>query len=94
MERARYALYRINFHLAKLILHFSKGTKFLIPLSNSEQRLAEILLQQPEKMINTEEALKCMEERAKKRRKVKPSSASVTSPLSSLFRHGEKKEGS
>ena len=41
---------------------FPKGTDLLIPLSDSKQRLAKILLEQPEKMVNTEEAIKKMEE--------------------------------
>ena len=42
-------------------------------------------------MVSTEEALKRMEQRAKKKKKVKPTSISVTSPLLSLSGHGEKR---
>ena len=42
-------------------------------------------------MVSMEEALKCMEERAKKKKKVKPKSASTNSSLSSSFECGEKK---
>ena len=48
---------------------FPKGTDLLIPLSDSEWHLAEVLLSQPEKMVSTKEALKKMEEWAKKKRK-------------------------
>ena len=34
---------------------FPEGTDLLIPLSDSERHLAEVLLSQPEKMISTEE---------------------------------------
>ena len=43
-------------------------------------------------MVSTEEALKHMEERAKKRKKVKPSSTPTATPLSSPSRHGEKRK--
>ena len=52
---------------------FLEGIDVLILLSNYEWRLAKILLQKPEKMVGMEEALKRKEERAKKRKKVKPS---------------------
>ena len=39
---------------------FPGGTDLLVPLSDSERRLAEVLLSQPEKMVSTEEALKKM----------------------------------
>ena len=39
---------------------FPGGTNLLVPLSDSERRLAEVPLSQPEKMVSTEEALKKM----------------------------------
>ena len=54
---------------------FLEHTDFLIPLSDSEQHLAEALLQQPDKMVSTEEAIKRMEEWAKKKRKGKPTTS-------------------
>ena len=61
-----------------------------MPLSDSEQRLAEVLLSQPEKMVSTEEALKKMQERAKKRKAPQAATAS-SSPLSSPPRRAEKR---
>ena len=64
---------------------------FLIPLSDSKWHLTEVLLQQPEKMVSTEEVLKRMEKQAKKKRKAKPSSIPMNSPISRLLGCGEKR---
>ena len=66
----------------------------LIPLSDSERNLVEVLLSQPEKMVSIEEALKKMEERAKKKRKTRPTTSSVTSPLANPSRQVEKERES
>ena len=42
-------------------------------------------------MVSTKEALKCMEERAKKKKKIKPTFIPMTSLLLSLFGRGEKR---
>lgn len=70
---------------------FPNGTDLLVPLSDSERRLAEVLLSQPEKMVSTEEALKKMQERAKKRKSHQVTTTS-TSPLSSLPKRAEKRK--
>ena len=70
---------------------FPGGTDLLVPLSDSERRLAEVLLNQPEKMVSTEEALKKMHERAKKK-KTHPVAATTGSPLSSPPRRAEKRK--
>lgn len=46
---------------------FPRGTDLLVPLSDFERCLAEVLLSQPEKMVSIKDALKKMQERAKKR---------------------------
>ena len=71
---------------------FPGGTDLLIPLSNSEQHLVEVILQQPEKMVSTEETLRRMEEWAKKKKKIKPTSTSTSSPLSSSSERGKKEK--
>ena len=70
---------------------FSEGTDFLIPLSDFEQCLVEVFLEQPKKMVGREEALKRMEERAKKKKNVKPAPVLETSFLSSPSGRGEKR---
>ena len=70
---------------------FPGGTDLLVPLSDSERCLAEVLLSQPEKMVSTEEALKKMQERAKKR-KTPPAAAASSSPLSRSPKRTEKRK--
>ena len=70
---------------------FPDGTDLLVPLSDSERRLAEVLLNQPEKMVSTEEALKRMQERAKKK-KTQPTVAISSSPLSSPPKRAENRK--
>ena len=62
-----------------------------MPLSDSERHLAEVLLNQPEKMVSTEEALKKMHERAKKK-KTPSAAAASSSPLSRSPRRTEKRK--
>ena len=70
---------------------FPDGTDLLVPLSDSERHLAEVLLNQPEKMVSTEEALKKMHERAKKK-KTPSAAAASSSPLSRSPRRTEKRK--
>ena len=70
---------------------FPGGTDLLVPLSDSERRLAEVLLSQPEKMVSTEEALKKMQVRVKKR-KAPSAAAASSSPLSSPPKRAEKRK--
>ena len=64
----------------------------LIPLCDSERRLAKVLLSQPEKMVSTEEALKKMHERAKKKRNPQQATSSAGSPVASPLRRVEKRK--
>ena len=70
---------------------FPEGTDLLKPLFDFERCLAEVLLNQPEKMVSMDEALKKIEERAKKNKKPQPTSSAV-SPLSSPSRQSEKRK--
>ena len=71
---------------------FPEGTDLLIPLSDSERHLVEFVLNQLEKMVSIEVALKRMKERAKKKSYSKPTASSATSSLSSPFSRGEKRK--
>ena len=70
---------------------FPSGMDLLVPLSDSERRLAEVLLSQPEKMVSTKDALNKMHERAKKR-KAPQTKMTLGSPLSSPPTRTEKRK--
>lgn len=79
------------FLLKSLSSIFPRGTDLLVPFSDFEQHLAEVLLSQPEKMASTEDTRKKMQERAKKR-KTPQAATTASSPLSSLPAQAEKKK--
>ena len=70
---------------------FLEGIDLLIPLFDSKRRLAKVLLEQPEKMVSIEEAIKRIKDRAKKKKRPQPTT-SAGSPLSSPPRRAEKRK--
>ena len=57
-----------------------------------ERHLVDTLIQQLKKMVSTEDASKFMEERAKKKKNIKPTSTLAASFFSSLSRWREKRK--
>ena len=84
-------LVELLFIRRSLSIIFPCRTDLLVPLSDSERRLAEVLLSKPEKMVSTEKALKKMHERAKKK-KAPPAAAVSGSPLSSPPKRAKKRK--
>ena len=70
----------VNRHAANNL--YREDLEFLIPLTESKWILTNTVLQQVEKTVSAVEALKYMEERAKKSKKPKPKAPS-SSPLAS-----------
>ena len=74
------------------VAFFPEVTDLFVLLTDSEQNLAETLLQQPKKMACAKQTVRFMKERAKKKKKTKPTPTSTTSPLSSPSGRGEKRK--